>query len=179
MPLSDLTANAIDLLEPQRQCTGQLTLNLSTIGIDSTVIQLAMKGFPMPKRIVNKIQVPHLNENRFFAGKPAYDDMTLTFTDFIDNDVAGAIEKWWVRVVNSKTGKIGWARQYKVGATATQYGPNGQYDRNWTLQGCFPTSFDPGDMDNGSDDAVQVTLVISVDKAYLAERVPSSDYSTT
>lgn len=178
MPLTNLTADLLDTLEPQRQSTGTVSFNLSTIGISSTNIELAVRSFPMPKRGLGQLTINHLNETRKYAGLPTYDNLDFTFYDFIDIDIARDLQKWWKAVHNEVNGKTGWARAYKVTGFLNQYGPNGQYDRIWLAKGMFPINFDPGSMDQSSDSEVQISISVSVDKAYPYSSTPSTVYDT-
>lgn len=173
--LNNLTADRIDTLEPQRQSNGILRIaNL----LNGDVFELGIQGFPLPKRAVGVIEIRYLNEVRKFAGNPTYDDITVTFNDYIDNDLAGVIDEWFTLVHNAKNGKTGWARTYKKTGHVELYGPNGQYSRFWDVRGVWPSSFDPGDIDVTSEDAVKIQGTFSIDKALRSTTEKSTDFGT-
>lgn len=176
MPLLNLTADALDSLEPQRQSNAVLSLTVP--GMNSKVLELAVQSFPLPKSAIGIIEAYHNNERRKYAGNPTFDDLSVVFSDYIDNDVAGECAAWYSKVYNAKNGKIGWKRQYAATGIATQYGPNGQYERSWQIKGVWPSNFDPGDHDKTAEDYVRITMTLTIDKAILGPRVPSADYST-
>jgi len=160
MPLSDMTANALNPHEPQRQNNWLLYINID--GSDD--LALALDSFPLPKRNVGKFELAHLNEKRHFAGNPVYDDMSIVFKDLVSNDIAGTIEDWWLEVHDETTGKIGFAADYKKFGYIVGYAPDGTLDRGFDLFGIFPTTFDPGEADQTAEDYTRINLTLSIDK---------------
>lgn len=168
---SDMSAGFMDGptgYEPQRANNGVLSLNIPGGAGNTNLIELAVTQFPMPKVNNGIVQVPHLNEDRKFAGRPNFDDITATFTDFLDVDIAQAIYSWRIKVYNPTNGKIGLARDYKADGFMTTFAPDGSRARSWRVIGIWPSAMDPGDIDHSSDDYVRVSVTFSVDKAVLA-----------
>lgn len=160
--LSNLTADQLNNLEPQRQNNGRIIIN----GLDgSDQVTLAASAVPLPKRAIGIIEVFHLNERRKYAGNPTFDDLAITFTDFIDIDLANILNKWWIQVYNSTNGKIGFARSYKKTGFIEMFAPNGTFDRGYDLLGVWPSNYDGGDLDKEGEDKVRITLTLTIDKA--------------
>jgi hypothetical protein len=173
--LNNLTADDLNTLEPQRQNNGRIVIN----GLDSAdKVTLAASAVPLPKRAIGIIEVFQLNERRKYAGNPTYDDLAITFTDFIDIDLANILNKWWTQVYNSVNGKIGFARSYKKTGFIEMFAPNGSYDRGYDLFGMWPSNFDGGDLDKEGEDKVRITLTLTIDKAQPRPTTASGSYTT-
>lgn len=175
MALANLTADKIDALEPQRQSGGMLRINGLIAG---DALELAVQAFPLPKRGIGVIEIRHLNEVRKFAGNPTFDDLQVTFNDYIEKDLAGILDKWFQQVHNNTNGKTGFARSYKKTGTATTFGPNGQYERDWELRGVWPSNMDPGDIDHTAEDAVRIQMTLTIDKALRGAVRPGSSITS-
>ena len=92
--------------------------------------------------------------------------MEVTVNDFIEPDVEKILWEWRLKVYNPSTGKVGWAVNYKKQARVIQYGPNGEVQRGWILDGVWPTTLNLGELDYSSGDKKQVSMTLSVDTAY-------------
>ena len=89
--------------------------------------------------------------------------------------------KWRDAVYNPRTGKIGWAKNYKREASIVLYSPNGTILRKWVARGVWPTNVELGDMDYSGSDLRKITMTLSVDEAYPDREdteLGASDYST-
>lgn len=163
MVLPNMYADDIQNLEPQRTNNG--FIKFDNLPAAAAPIELAVVAFPLPAQGNGTIMVPHLNEDRKYAGKPTFENITLQIIDFVQNDVAGAVFAWRRQVYNPLNGKIGFAVNYKKTATLYTVGPNGLWQRSWKLIGVWPSAFDPGAIDMNADGDVRISLVLEVDKA--------------
>lgn len=179
MPLPlDMTANIIDSEghEPQRMNNGMIFVTVP--GLNDSFLQLAVQSFDMPKENQNTLQVSHLNENRKFAGRVDYQDIAVQIIDYVDIDVAKTIAAWRKMVYNPANGRIGWKRYYAGTGHIELYGPNGRYQRGYELRGVWPSGWDPGQIDDTSDDIVRVSLTLVIDKAIPVQAATTTDYTT-
>ena len=174
MPLNYMGANHIGSTggnhEPQRPNNALLYI----VGLGSTVgagaggkddaITLSLSSFPLPKVTNNPIEVAYLNEKRKFAGNPVFDDLTIVMKDYIDIGTGAILQKWRYEVYNPETGQIGLAAKYKKAGLIKMYGPNGEFDREIELVGCWPSALDLGEIDMTSEDAVQISMTLTYDK---------------
>lgn len=131
------------------------------------IIELACDTAGLPTVTNDPIELDYGNSNVKVAGKATVDDVTVAVKDFIEPDVEGILWQWRLKVYNPQTGKVGWAKNYKKQAKVVQYGPNGEVQRSWVLDGVWPTSLDLGDLDYSSGDKKQVSMNLSVDNAYI------------
>jgi len=65
---------------------------------------------------------------------------------------------------------MGLVVMYKRTTRLLQWSPNNSVYRCWECKGVFPTSIDAGDLTYASPDKKMITIALSVDKAYPAER---------
>lgn len=170
MVLDQLTAQHIGGQAPaefelQRQNNGLLHI-VGLEGNNDNVITLALQSFPIPKVSSNIIEVDYLNEKRKFPGKAIFDDLSIVIRDYVDRDLAGILMRWRALAYNHDDGKIGRAAQLKKQGRITLYSPTGDLPREYELQGCWPSSFDGGEIDMSADDGVNITFVLTYDKFF-------------
>lgn len=174
----------ITSFEPQRANNGVLFIQ-DLIEIDGwqaedDPVALALESFPIPKENNAVVEARFQNERRKFAGPANVEDMEIVVKDVVTKPVAYALFAWRRRVYTpvagqadsqlAAAGAVGLASQYKRSGTVLLYGPDGSpaesqgVQRRWRLEGLWPTSFDPGDIDMTSEDMVRLTLTLSVDR---------------
>lgn len=172
MPLDFMNANHIGGqgggFEPMRTNHMQLIIT----GLDGQnssrddVLTLSVASFPLPKRSVGVIEIGYLNETRKFAGRPSYSALPLVFHDYVDKDVASILQRWHALCSDHVTGKGQLAAVYKKTAYIKQFGPDGQTERQWRLEGCWLSECDPGDCDQDGDGDVRISVTMEMDKFY-------------
>lgn len=130
------------------------------------IIQLSVRRAPMVNENNEPIEVHYLNEKVFVAGKVTFETGELELSDFIDRPTADVIMRWRRKVYDPETGKIGLAAEYKVNASVLLYGPNGEFERQWDLIGCWPqaVNYSQG-LDYSSGEVNLITVTMQFDKA--------------
>lgn len=169
MPLDTLNADHIGQVgggfEPQRP-NNVLLYIVGLAGNENDVVTLSLTSFPIPKSNIGIIEVGYLNQTRKFAGKPTYDDLSVVFNDYVDQNTKKVLADWFYLSHNPVTGKTSFARDYKKNGRVVLYAPDGSSDREWEVQGAWISTFDPGDADMESgDDRLRITCTITIDKA--------------
>lgn len=169
MPLNALHANHIGAVgggfELQRPNNGLLYI-VNLDGNSNNLITLSLASFPLPKETSNIIEVPFLNEKRKFAGMVTYDDLTVIFNDYVDQQTARLLYQWRYLVKDPVSGKIGNKAAYAKAGRMVKYGPDGQSDREYELQGIWPSALDGGEIDFANDgDGLKINMTLSIDKA--------------
>lgn len=168
MPLDSLTAQHIGGQAPgefelQRQNNGLLYI----VGLDGNidnVITLGLSSFPIPKVSQGIIEVRYLNEARKFPGNVTFDDLSIVFRDYVDRNMAGILLRWRRLCYDPVTGKIGRVAQAKKQARIVLFSPTGDLEREYELQGVWPSAFDGGEIDFSAEDGVNITLTLTYDK---------------
>lgn len=167
MPLATMHAGHIGAVgggfELQRQNNALLYIT-NLPGNDNDLLSLSLASFPLPKTNSGIVEVRWLNESRKFAGNPVYEDLSVVFKDYVDQQTAAVLAGWRALVHDPVTGKIGLKAQYAKAARAVLYAPDGSTEREYEIQGLWPSSFDPGEADMQGEDGVQITVVFTYDK---------------
>lgn len=148
--------------EPVRQFS--FTAYFQYLGND---VELAVMSTNLPTVTNDPIIIDYMNESRKVAGKTVVQDGDITIRDYIDPDICAACDEWASRVRSVKEGKIYRAADYKCDGEMVLYDGEGNLHKRWKLIGCWPSSFNPGQLDYSASDQVQITLTINIDKAYV------------
>lgn len=168
MPLDSLTAQHIGgqapgEFEAQRQNNGLLYI-VGLEGNTDNVITLGLSSFPIPKISQGIIEVRWLNEARKFPGNVTFDDLSIVIRDYVDRNMAGILLRWRKLCYDHETGKIGRAADLKKQARIVLFSPTGDMEREYELQGVWPSTFDGGEIDMAGEDVVNITLTLTYDK---------------
>jgi hypothetical protein len=151
--------------EPQRTNGALLYVtNIGAGGIDE-VLTLSLKTFALPKVTNNPQMAQYLNEKRKFAGMPEWDDLPITFHDYVDLKTLTTLLAWRNQVYDPRTGKVGLKSQYAKNGFIKCFAPNGDFERQWDLIGIWPSNLDPGEIDMQGEDFVTITCNFVIDKA--------------
>lgn len=137
----------------------------STLSIDSE-LRFMLKSFPLPKENTETNDINYFNQTIKVAGKTSFDNFTMVLRDSIGFDVEQKFLNWRNRVYDPRTGRMGLAAMYKLDAIVYEFTPNREYYRSWKCEGCFPASVDYGDMDYDDGGEKQLSVTLSVDRAY-------------
>lgn len=173
--------------EPQRANNGILVVYGLPEWTDDGQITLSLESFPIPKENNAQIEARYFNERRKFAGPANVEDMEVVVKDTVDRDVARVLLAWRRLVYNpyeinkfegirggisdpfpEAEGAVGLAKNYKKSGEVILVAPDGSHVRRWAVQGLWPMSMDPGDIDMTSEDFIRITLTLSVDRIFSA-----------
>ena len=136
-----------------------------TLHIDSE-LRFMVKSFPLPKETTEAQDINYFNQTIKVAGKTTFENFTMVLRDSIGFDVEQKFLNWRNRVYDPRTGRMGLAAMYKLDAIVYEFTPNRDYYRAWKCEGCFPSGVDYGDMDYDDGGEKQVSVTLSVDRAY-------------
>lgn len=149
--------------EPQRTYNWSFEVALDDAG-DQLLIMQGLESFRAPKVGVEEIELNYANEKRYVAGKAIYEPLPLVLKDFVDQNVANAVEKWRQQVYNPVSGSIGLAKDYKKVADLVLYAPDQSISRFWKLFGIWPLDVDYGELDMNNSDKVLITINLRYDR---------------
>jgi len=114
------------------------------------------------------VELDHINVKRKIKGKSNWEDITVTLYDPIVPSGAQAVMDWIRLSHESITGRDGYAAFYKKDVTFYLLGPVGDKVEQWTLQGCFISQANFGEMDwSNTTDPVSIELTLTFDQAIL------------
>ena len=137
----------------------------STLSIDPE-LRFMLKNFPLPKETTEAPDINYFNQTIKVAGKTTFENFTMVLRDSIGFDVERRFLDWRNRVYDPRTGRMGLAAMYKLDAMVYEFTPNRDYYRAWKCEGCFPVGVDYGDMDYDDGGEKQISVTLSVDRAY-------------
>ena len=132
-------------------------------------LRLTCKAVDMPKVEVQNVDVHRMHNLYKVAGsKVTYDDINITFYDFVDNKAATRLEEWHKQVYDLSTSLMGFPAEYKRNLTLLIYGPDHSVVESWLLVGAWPKSFTRQGLDWTKGDGTQeVQVNLSIDEAKL------------
>jgi hypothetical protein len=131
-------------------------------------LRLTCKSATLPKINVEQVEVHRMHNLYKVAGsKVTYDDITLTFYDFVDNKAGRKLDDWHKQVYNINTSLMGFPAQYKKNITLLMYGPDHSVVESWLLVGAWPKNISRKDLAWDSNESQEVTLTMAVDEAKL------------
>lgn len=160
--------------EPQRQNNWGFEVNIPGADPDTVALSL-VRGF-LPTNYNEEIPIPYGNEVVYVAGRSIWEPGGLICRDWVDRACAKAFLDWRVQVFNPQDGSIGFAADYKRDASIILFPPNydessqargGQFQRVWTLHGCWPVRVNAAanDLDQTSSGQVMMEIALRYDRA--------------
>ena len=132
-------------------------------------LTLLVKSFPLPKESTEVNTLDHFNQQVKLAGKTTFSGGDLVIHDAIDKDVEIMFRNWRKKVYNASKGTVGYASDYKLDGTVTEYKPNGDGGRIWKLVGCWPSEVNYGELDYETGGYKDMTATIVYDWAYRSD----------
>ena len=147
--------------EPQRQNLYEVEF-YGVPGIEQLSLSITTTNLPGSSN--DPISIPFRNEDRKVAGQATFDDLTIEFRDYVDQQVYAAILSWRRLVYDPASGRIGLASQYKRRGKCFLYGPDGESEKSWTIVGAWPTNDPPLALDSGSSEQLLLEVNFSIDK---------------
>lgn len=131
-------------------------------------LRLTCKSATLPKISVEDVQIHRMHNLYKVAGsKVTYDEITLTFYDFVDNKAGRKLDDWHKQVYNINTSLMGFPSQYKKNITLLMYGPDHSVVESWLLVGAWPKTVTRKDLAWDSTETQEVTLTLAIDEAKL------------
>lgn len=176
--------------EPQR--TNNFEVQITGLGEDGKTITLAVASYSAPQIEQQVIEVDYGNNRIKFAGKPTFNNSSITLNDFIGQEVEKKISDWQKLAYDYSTQKVGWAYNrdvagnvftdnqgngvyggYKKTCYLIEYAPDGSMPRVWMLVGCWIQSLNLGSYSQEGNAVRQIECTLVYDYA-----IPD-EYATT
>lgn len=133
-------------------------------GKGSEVLKLSVKDHTLPAGTNEPITIPFGNEDRKVAGRYTIEALTISFHDYVEEDVLGTLFQWRKLVYDRSTGTVGRASAYKKTGFLTLVGPDGNTLRRYHLQGVWPQNDPPAGLDQGGNEALLVSMTFAIDR---------------
>lgn len=175
------------LFEPQRVAHSYLTVEFGekglvdihgrqlgaagdiTEGIEFTpdnLLRLSLSSHGMPNHSGEVIKIRKGNEEIKFNGQETFEDIDISWTDWIGADIENVVSAWDGLRYNPVTGFSHPAKNYKKYGTIVQYSPDGKIVRTWKLMGIWLNAVKFGEYNRSNNDHREISATIHVDKAY-------------
>lgn len=142
------------------------------IGGTSTDLTFLTIGCTLPESSNPVVDVPFGNSTAKVAGKREYGSGQIQIYDAIVADVEKQLVEWQNQVYDQRTGAMGWVDEYKRDMSIVQYGPDGTYERTWTLEGVWPSTISYGEMSGQGADKKIIRITFEYDAAYREDVAP-------
>jgi len=165
---TELSATNATSLQPKRK-------NLWYVKFedDYGIQQFSLKTSGLPGGEFAEITVDYINNKFYFPGKWTWNEVEMTFNDYIKNSVAEKLYTWFRACFNPTGGEMPFSSEIKKDVYIILLSPTGEDIETWTLKGAWPKKFDWGDgLDYSSDDVREVTIGFRYDYAELATQPP-------
>lgn len=148
--------------EPQR--TNNFEVQITGLeGADT--ITLSVASYSAPSISQNPIEVHYGNNIIKFAGKPSFQDSSITINDYIGLEVEKLISNWQKLSYNYDTQAVGWASDYKKVGYLIEYDPSGGSPRQWMLVGCWISNLQLGEFSQDGNAVRQISCTLTYDYA--------------
>ena len=168
-------ADLIRVWQPKQQHLWDIIIP-DVPGLDghTDTLQLSLKSAGLPSESTGVITVPMDSTEAKFAGKTTFENIELTFNDFIDRDTASLLRDWRSRVFDPVTGgaglvsNLGSIKGYKLNGYAKVYSDQSEaFVAEYTLKGIWPSTGKWGSLDRSSAELVQISVTLVIDRGYM------------
>ena len=180
--------NNPDIYEPARNNNFEFLItnvdNLLRAGVDSATasdsdyikngqeaLRVAVESSSVPHFALGVIEVKRGNNIAKYAGLPTFNATSLTLKDYISVNSGYSNPKdvmlaWQALAYNVRSEKISRASVYKRTCTLTEYSPDYEVVRQWTLEGCWCSEVSEDPFSTESEGQRKFTATIVFDRAY-------------
>ena len=121
----------------------------------------------LPSINQNATEIQFMNTSTWVLGRYTWEDITITFRQFIGPSTSPALMEWVRLESESVTGRQGYAAGYKRNITISMTDPTGVVVQKWVLINAFPTTVNFGDLAYDTDDISTAEMTIKYDFAIL------------
>lgn len=151
------SARFLDLKRHEVQRKSHWKMSIEGIEED---IMLHARTTALLERQFEVINTKYFNDQVKQAGSRSFTDIPIELHDAVGPDVERKFNEWQEMILNTDTGRMGYAQDYKRTARITEYGLNSEVRAIWQLEGVWPSSCRFGElaMDDGSKKSINVTL---------------------
>lgn len=128
---------------------------------------LHLKKAARPHFKYDRVNMHHIQEVAWFAGKQSWDPITLEWYD-IENkpDVSQAVINWVKTVtVNFTNADLGFPDEYKATSTLSMLDGEGNVNEIWDILNSWPTDINWNELDYTSSEIQLITVQLSYDRA--------------
>ena len=134
------------------------------VGVEGNSLDAIIQTAFLPQVSVSPIEIRHGNDSIKLAGVASWSGGQITILDVLSKIELDALIAWFETVYDPSTGEIGLSKDYKKKGKIIEVGANGNYVREWTVEGMWPSDLDLGTLDAAANgDAKQISMTIQID----------------
>jgi hypothetical protein len=127
-----------------------------------------IKGMGAVTLEMGKVELNHININRYVKGKTKWGNIQLTLFDPITPSGAQAVMEWVRLHHESVTGRDGYSDFYKKDLTINVLGPVGDIISEWVVKGAFIKTANFGEFNWDTEaEAQNIALTVGMDYCVL------------
>lgn len=160
------------ILEPKRRNRWRVTFaNMGGGGVDSQPVSAQAITVTRPRLSFEEVALHRYNSVAWVAGKHSWEAMTMTIQDDVTGSASRVIQEqlqkqqWLIGAEGQWLAAAGEGALYKFVTYLDQLDGNDQVIEKWTVEGCYLTSVNWGDLDYSSGEPVTIELSIRFDHA--------------
>lgn len=129
-----------------------------------------------PQITYNQTEIQRLNERFYTAGKPTWNELTMSFYDYIQgpNSVSEILWNWNQTIYSPITGAMGFKVEYSTSGTLAMLDPAGGVVQVWNLFYIWPHTITYNELSADSDNPMEVGATFRYDYG-----VKGTDINTT
>jgi hypothetical protein len=161
-----MTFNARFLDARQNEVQRTSHFKIAIEGFDEEFL-LHVRTANLMDKSFQQIETPFFNDRVKQAGTRSFADMSVEVHDAIGPDVERRIHEWQEQIMNSNTGFMGYAADYKRSAKITEYNINGEIRSVYQYEGVWPMRVDYGSLSREDVNKKSVSMTLSYDRAKL------------
>lgn len=162
-----LSSTESSTLEPMRRNRWVMQFTDIPNNGDAEKLAFAAHTSARPTITYNVIEHQRLNERYYTAGKPTWNELPMTFFDFIQgsSSVSQTLWDWNTVVYNPITGAMGFKKEYTTSGTLAMLDPAGGIVQVWNLFYIWPFTVGWGELSADDDGIAEVSVTFRYDYA--------------
>lgn len=134
---------------------------------DTELIRLAIVEMALPQYSTAEIHMRFLNEDVKVSGGASVGNNYVRVRDFVDKPTYRLMDAWMNQVHDPKTGRIGFASEYKKQMSLMLLDPHGDPVRSIDCRGVWPSRIEGTPLRYESDtEVVVLSLTLCIDKYF-------------
>jgi len=161
-----MSFNAKFLDARQHEVQRQSHFKIAIEGFDEEFL-LHIRTAALLEKSFQPIETRYFNDLVKQAGVRSFTDMPLDIHDAIGPDVERKLHAWQEQIMNSVTGYMGYAADYKRSAKITEYNINGEVRSVWQYEGVWPATINYGGLSREDVTKKSVSVTLSYDRGRL------------
>jgi len=167
LALSSTTSSTFEPMRKNRWVMQFTNIPGTTIADQEETLAFAAHTAARPQITYNVIEHQRLNERFYIAGKPTWNELPMTFFDFIGGatSVSSILSGWSEAIYDPVTGAMGFKKTYTTSGTLAMLDPAGGIVQTWNMFYIWPYTVGWGELSSEDDGVAEVSATFRYDYA--------------